>query len=139
MTGKQLRRLRAQEEQVQRGLAESNRQVELLNLQQQRMQEEELRTLSAAEEQRKMARQAAIIKTSTAGLAGVASLAGQGMAASEIVNADPGSFDAAQLQTLGGMYGYQFPAYSQPASGFQPGMQPFYYGQQPYYQPLMGS
>jgi hypothetical protein len=137
-SGRQMARLRAQEEQQQRALAAANQQVEVLNLQQQRAQEQELLNLQAAEAQREMARRAAIVKTSTAGLAAAGEMAGQVMATNELINADPGSFDANQLRSLGSMYGYNFPAYSMPAQGYgQPGA--FYYGQQPYYAPQAGA
>ena len=136
-SGRQMARLRAQEEQAQRALAAANQQVEVLNLQQQRAQEQELLNLQAAEAQREMARRAAIVKTATAGLAGAGEMAGQVMATNELINADPGSFDANQLRSLGAMYGYNFPAYSMPAAGQSPGA--FYYGQQPFYAPQAGA
>ena len=115
-SGEQLRRMRARDEQAQRAMAESNRQVELLNVQAAQEQEQRLLQMQIAEEQRQAQRDAAIIRTATAGLAGAGSMAASGIAMNELTSADSGAFDAANLQRLGAAYGYAFPQYQQPIS-----------------------
>ena len=115
-SGEQLRRMRARDEQAQRAMAESNRQVEMLNVQAAREQEQRLLQMQIAEEQRQAQRDAAIIRTATAGLAGAAGMASSGIAMNELTSADSGAFDAANLQRLGAAYGYAFPQYQQPIS-----------------------
>tara|TARA_Y100000004_G_scaffold188666_1_gene243144 strand:+ start:15072 stop:15833 length:762 start_codon:yes stop_codon:yes gene_type:complete len=113
-SGEQLRRLRAQEEQGQRALAESNRQVELLNQQQAESQRQALLQMQIAEEQRQADRAAAITQTVSAGLAGAANIGAGMISMNELAASGAGAYDAASLQRLGSMYGYAFPQYQQP-------------------------
>lgn len=134
-SGEQLRRMRAAEEQTQRAAAEANRQVEILNQQQARAQEAQLLQLQMAEEQRQAERKAAITETVTAGLVAGGQLASQGIALSELADADPGAYNANQLMAIGQMYGYSFPTYGQGAQGYpvagQQMIPPGYYGYYP--------
>tara|TARA_R100000734_G_C3319028_1_gene114073 strand:- start:1175 stop:1921 length:747 start_codon:yes stop_codon:yes gene_type:complete len=122
-SGEQLRRLRAQEEQVQRAQSEAGRQIELLNQQQARAQEQELQQLELTEEQRARAREQALFSMIGGGIQDVGALSGQIIAAEELAGDDAGSFSAAQLQGLGAAYGYNFPNYApQQPQPFNPAM-----------------
>jgi len=111
-SGEQLRRLRSQEEQVQRAQGEAGRQIEMLNMQQAAAQEEQLMELQIMEEQRARAQEQALWSAFGGGVQDVGSMTGQIVAAEEMMGADAGQYSAVQLQALGAAYGYSYPQYN---------------------------
>jgi hypothetical protein len=111
-SGEQLRRIRAQEEQVQRAQGEAGRQIEMLNMQQARAQEAQLLELQTLEEQRARAQEQAMFAAIGGGVEDAGALAGQVVAAEELMGADSGQYSAVQLQAIGSAYGYSYPQYT---------------------------
>jgi hypothetical protein len=134
-SGEQLRRMRAEEEKVARGQADLGRQLEMESVQRARQQEQELLGLQNEIDQREAAQKAALFQFAGDAVGTAGELYGGYQMQQELINADPGAFNAMQMQQLGAMYGYGFPAYGQRVPGYpgggNPMMPPGYYGYYP--------
>jgi len=117
-SGEQLRRMRAQDEAAQRTLAESNRQIAMLDMQQARAQEAELLQLQQAEEEREKARRVALIGGATETAVAGMQMASQQIAASELTKMSPEAANMMNVQRIAGGYGYNFPTYSPMPTGY---------------------
>jgi len=115
-SGRQLAAMRAQEEQAQRAQAEAGRQVELMNIEQARAQEEELRQLQLAQEIQKQQRKAAIIGGAMEAIGAGVGAAGQYGLQQQMFDVQKAALTSSpgykNLQSASGAsapYGYIFP------------------------------
>jgi hypothetical protein len=115
-SGEQLRRLRTNEEQAQRAVADANRQVEMVNLQQAQLQETELRALQRDEDIREQNRQAALVGGGIQATGQALQMGSQAVAQQELISRgamDPAAQQLGQISGYANPYGYNYNPYMQ--------------------------